>query len=489
MAVHREISTPQGVLRGVESGGVFTLLGVRYGDDTAGANRFRAPRLPRAWDGVRDAVIFGPSAPQIDNRDRLGRLMHPRNGSPLEGGPTSEDCLRLNIWAPAARTGEELPVLVWLHGGGYLAGSGNEMWFNGDVLAATEEVVIVTVTHRLGILGFLDLRAEGLPDSAHAGMLDIVMALQWVRDNISSVGGDPSRVTIAGQSGGGAKVAALCAMPAATDLFARAIMMSGPFPRVLPQTAASEFRDRVVGAAEGGVASLLDVPVDDLIHLQADALAAAGLSFGPESMESSGGIGPTLDAVHLPEHPFWPVATPRFTGKQLLIGWTTHEVGSLFAADPRFTVDLTADEAIARLTELGVPRAEAAFTTTATEVLDERPHLVFARVLSSMLFEGPARDLASIAATVADSVWAYEFREMSDVLDGLVGSCHSLDIPYVFGTVERIPLVGVNPYRATLSREMSRAWVRFATVGIPEADTEWLPWNDDERFVHAFACP
>ncbi|WP_345047275.1 carboxylesterase family protein, partial [Microbacterium invictum] len=234
---HIEVLTTAGRVRGYVQGDVTAFLGIPYGADTRD-HRFRPPLPVQKWEGVRDATSFGPACPQVvftDEEDAaaLRWLEHPVGGSPLEGGAVGEDCLRVNVWAPANHS-ESLPVLVWLHGGGFTNGSGNEGWFNGDRLAAAEDVVVVTVTHRLGVFGFLSLcddSGEPITGSAKPGMLDIVLALEWVHDNIAAFGGDPSRVTIAGHSGGSGKVAALLAMPAAEGLFTRAIMQSGPVSR------------------------------------------------------------------------------------------------------------------------------------------------------------------------------------------------------------------------------------------------------------------
>lgn len=485
----RDISTTSGILRGVEADGVFSLLGVPYGADTSGDGRFRAPRDVPPWSGVRDALVFGDAAPQLDSRGPLERLMHPRNGSPLEGAPMGEDCLRLNVWAPAGDSEAKLPVLVWLHGGGYLGGSGNEMWFNGDVLAATGDVVVVTVTHRLGALGFLDLRPLDEPDSAHAGMLDIIAALEWVQRNIAEVGGDPARVTVAGQSGGSAKVAALCAMPAAGDLFARAAMMSGPFARVVPQESVSDFRERFLQAAgTRDVGTLREMSQSQLLAAQGQALAGGGAhSFDAAAMESMAGIGPVLDPLHLPAHPFWPFATPNVAGKQLLIGWTSHEVGSLLPRGPRFNENLTRDVAVAMLDGFGVADAAREFDVAAAHDPSEPPNLLFARILSTTLFAEPGRQLARVAAMSAAAVFTYEFAEHSDALGGLLGACHSLDIAYFFGTGSRIPLVGETPARRDLSSRMSRALISFAASGAPEDPAgEWAPWADERGASHRF---
>ncbi|GAA2974114.1 para-nitrobenzyl esterase [Microbacterium terrae] len=481
----------QGELRGISTAGVVSFLGVPYGASTGGANRFRAPQPTPHWEGVRDAREFGPSAPQHDLRvapagalgDVLSMLM-PRGGSPVEAAPTDEDCLRVNIWAPEGCEGAQLPVLVWLHGGGFAAGSGNEMSFNGDVLAKAGELVVVSVTHRLGLLGFLDLRELGEPESANAGMLDIVAALEWIRRNIHAFGGDPRRVTICGQSGGSGKVATLNAMPSARALFARSIMMSGPFGRPLPAEDAAAMRAQVLDAVGNpSVADLREAPLPRLLEVQA-ALRSA--SFLPKRNEKglamTPGFGPSIDAVQLPEDAFGQEPTDGVRGKELLIGWTTHEATFLLAAEADFSTTMTAQDAAQRVDALkdldGVGYAELVERHPG-----EAPHLLLGRRLSWLAFEGPSRVIADQASEKAAGVWAYEFRQPTEVLDGLLGATHSLELAYVFGTVDRIPLTGRSLDRMAVSREMMTAWARFAHGG----DPGWERWGE-ARHVHGFGA-
>lgn len=486
------LTTAAGTLHGIDDGAVATFLGVPYGASTAGVNRFQAPQPVPAWVGVREARSFGPVSPQLDGRlgasptgIALQRLQYPRGSSALEGSVMSEDCLRLDLWAPSGATASSLPVLVWLHGGGYLAGTGNEMWFNGDVLAARGDVVVVTVTHRLGLMGFLDLRSHGYPDSANAGMLDIVAALNWVRDNIGSLGGDPDRVTILGQSGGSGKVAALNAMPAAEGLFARSIMMSGPFDKVISHAGAEAIRDRALSVLPDPSSGYADLPIEVFLDAQAHALFTGPTTFGEVSMVEMMGFGATLDATHLPAHPIGVEVAAGFHGRDLMIGWTTHEVSSLFVDQPAFGTHMTDDHAVGWLNSMSGGHGRVLYDGLAAAFQSEPAHLKLSRILSKQMFQEPARDIADRVSTVARNVWVYEFAEQTEVLDGLLGSCHSLDIAYWFGTVGRIPLTGSGEERELLARQMADALVTFASVGIPRTAEGWEPWDPEnpEPFV------
>lgn len=479
------VAVDGGTIRGIDNAGVVSFLGVPYGASTAGENRFQRPQPVAPWTGVRDALTFGPSAPQVDTRShstgsapRLLTLLYPRTGSPAEGGPISEDCLRVNVWSPS--NAEGLPVLVWLHGGGFTHGSGNEMAFNGDTLAAAANIVVVTVTHRLGILGFLDLREEGAPESANAGMLDLVAALEWVQRNIAALGGDPNRVTIAGQSGGSAKVAALTAIPAAHGLFSRGIMMSGPFTHMTTPDEAATLRRTVADIA--GITSLQrwrSEPLEALLAAQAEQLRRAPLapsSEGPPSLAAIPGFAPSLDPGHLPHDPF------QSSGPaELMIGWTTHEAAMFLAEDPAFTTDLTAEEAATRVDPMsaidGVTYADLAQRFPA-----EPPHLLLARRMSELMFAGPSRELAAQAHDAGSQVWTYEFAQPTEVLGGLLGACHSLDLAYAFGTVDRVPLTGRSLDRLAISREMMRAFAAFARMGNPG----WDAWTPTTPSTHTF---
>lgn len=492
-----EVNTRAGRLRGVEVDGLLRFLGVSYGQDTSGTNRFHPPVPVEPWVGLRDALSFGPAAPQPDSpaegegdAARLEWLMHPHGGSALEGGPTSEDCLRLNIWAPAERS-ELHPVIVWLHGGGFTSGTGNELWYNGDVLASAEQLVVVTVTHRLGILGFLDLRADevgGVAGSANAGLLDLVEALRWVQENISEFGGDPANVTIAGQSGGSGKVAALSAMPAAQDLFTRAIMQSGPIRRFATGDESTAVRDRVLSAMGAtGLADLQALPVGALMEGQRAALTADMVSMESLSLEIVPGLAPSLDPIDLPQNPFAGDPSAAMSGRDLMIGWTDHEITSLLAGSPIFTADMTAQQAIGMLDYAAPGHGSESYAHLCSIAPDEPPHLLWTRALTNATFRDPSLGIAEIVSDRGGRVWAYNFQQKTDVLEGLLGSCHSLDIPFVFGTLHRIPLVGQAANLESLSREMMHAWATFARDGVPAVTGGWTEWRRDAPAVHTFS--
>lgn len=232
------VETTAGKIRGVFEDQVYAFKGVPYGASTAGSSRFLPPAKPQAWTGVLDTVAFAPQAPQANGvRPEFFAMMAPQNPA------MSEDCLHVNVWTSSLGASAKKPVMVWLHGGGYSSGSANWTLYDGTALAAKHDVVLVGVNHRLNVFGYLylaELGGEKFRDSGNAGMLDIIAALQWVHDNISAFGGDPSKVMIFGESGGGGKVSTLMAMPAAKGLFHRAAVQSASAIKGIPRDRATQ---------------------------------------------------------------------------------------------------------------------------------------------------------------------------------------------------------------------------------------------------------
>ena len=457
------VETGTGRLRGITSGGVSTFLGVPYGDSVSGERRFGAPRPHPSWAGVRDAVTFGPAAPQSD--PRLGcsrefhevlRLLYPGVPSPLEGRAMGEDALVLNVWASAADSGPK-PVMVWLHGGGFVHGTGAEGWFQGDRLAARGDVVVVTINHRLGVLGFLPV-SEALGDegasSSVAGMLDVVLALRWVRDNIQAFGGDAGNVTIFGQSGGGMKVSALMAMPSARGLFHKAIVQSGPGLRVVEPADADRNLARllsILGLDSSAQLRDLDVPT----LLSAQGAAMAGLTWGP-----------VLHDTELPRHPFAEGADPHVDAIPLLIGTATHEA-ALFLAEHAWYHQLTDADLPSRFSsELGDESGELLeFYRDTTD--ETAPQLLLARARTDAMFVSSTVTLADTKARQSAPVFGYRLDYRTEVLGGVLGAHHSLDLPLVFDNADRSPTTGQRPERLAVAADMASAWARFARFGNP----------------------
>jgi para-nitrobenzyl esterase len=421
--------TPAGEVRGVRTGGVTAFRGIPYADSTA---RFQPPGPVRPWSGVRDATEFGPPAPQV-------------------GAPGAEDgCLTLNIWTPAVDG--RLPVLVWLHGGRYQEGSGADPWTDGTRLAATGEVVVVTVNYRLGAFGFLhlgDRLGADFATSGTVGLQDQIAALRWVRDAIAGFGGDPGTVTVFGESAGGAAVVALLTMPGAAGLFHRAIAQSPPTQRVLDRAAADRVTGRMLelsGVTEP--ADLLTLPAGAVLDAQRRLLTE---HLGPSSGQP---FQPVVDGVSLPLAPLAAARLGRYADVPVLLGTNREEAGSMVSAPwfPRTAVQLA--ELIA---DAPGDYRDAVSYLTDTEYL--LPTIRFAEAL----------------AGTGARVWCYLFAWAPDH-DGNCGACHSIEIPFVFDNLDRpgvAELCGPRPPRK-LARRMGRAWRTFARAGVPP---DWPPYR------------
>jgi para-nitrobenzyl esterase len=382
------------------------------------------------------------------------RLYFPHGGGQTEGSPIGEDCLSLNVWSPATGPDERLPVMVWFHGGSYRAGSGAATLTVGDALAATGRVVVVTVNHRLGALGFfaLDhLLGEEYRGSGLLGLTDMVLALEWVRDNIAAFGGDPDRVTAFGQSGGGGKVAALLRMPSAAGLFQRCIVQSPGGSPLDPESGVrqTEAMLKAIGATDAR--ELESLPVGRFV----------------EGQGRLADLGP------------WPVADGELLlavddestaaladGVPILIGTTTHEWSLMVAGSPWYA---TLDEAsLAAALESASPGIDGAGTSA--EYRERHPEdsvpLRFSRIMADRFF-GAEVDSIVAARASRDALYRYEFAYQSDAEPGPLGATHCIDVPCVFGTVRWTPLVGDRPERWGLERRVMETWISFAENGMP----------------------
>ncbi|MAT49750.1 MAG: carboxylesterase, partial [Porticoccaceae bacterium] len=316
------VETVSGTLEGQSSRGVFSFLGIPYGADTGGKNRFLPPQPPATWSGVRRADQFGP---QCAHRQppMQGDITKVLIYSDL---PHSEDCLTLNVWTPAVNDGGKRPVMVYFHGGGFFMGSSADRYYEGSNLSRDNDVVVVTLNHRLSVFGYLQPGADAGPEYANAGaagMLDLVQGLEWVRDNIARFGGDPDNVTIFGQSGGGIKVAAIMTMPVAKGLYHKAIMQSGPGRYLNTPEQAAELA--------GAVFNRLGVSGDDIAALQ--AVPAETLL---DAADGGMRLLPVMGNSAIPDHPFADSAPAQSAHVPLLIGGMKDEATSSLLSDPEW---------------------------------------------------------------------------------------------------------------------------------------------------------
>jgi len=486
MAQDVVVETNCGKIRGIDENDVKVFKGIRYAESPVGEGRFEPPRKLQPWTGVRDAFGFGDRAMQDDNAFALPpALLKLFAGRELP--PMSENCLVLNVWTPAVNDGRKRPVMFWCHGGAFIAGSGDSPWYEGTNLCRKGDVVVVTINHRLGAFGYLHLGefgGEEFAASGNAGMLDIVAALEWVRDNIAAFGGDAGNVTIFGESGGGAKVSVLMAMPAANGLFHKAIIQSGPAVQMATRDDASETTRQLLAElnlSSDKVSELRRIPALKLAQAQAAILKKVSMmSFANRRRV---GFNPVVDGKHLPGGPFAPTA-PAISAKiPLMIGTNKDEMTLFFGLAPWLD---RLDEATMR------QRVQMFAGEQAERIIEPYQH---ARPGDSL------RDLVLAIATdhamripslvIADRkvaqhgapVFVYLFTWETPVLDGKLKSPHALEIPFVFDTVQTSGLTGDSPTRFALAEKMSRTWLAFARTGNPnhEGIPDWPSYSADRR--------
>jgi para-nitrobenzyl esterase len=475
------VETSHGKLLGVRENGVLSFKGVRYGETTGGANRFRPPVPVKPWAGVRDALAFGASAPQIA-------------GSPqgLSGWynaiqPMSEDCLFLNVFAPDATPGKassahgaggRRPVMVWLHGGAWSSCAGTAPGFDGTRLARDGDVVVVTVNHRLNVFGYLAIGGKdpGFADAGTAGVLDMVAALRWVRDNAAAFGGDPGNVTIFGQSGGAAKVTALMAMPAARGLFHKAIVQScSGGLRLDGQEEASRQTQALatqLGLTEVSGPALQAVPMDRLLN----AMKGVADPFRP-----------VLDGRNFMQNPFDPTAPAIASDIPLMIGNAATETTLYLAADmANFSLDAAeVERRLARWLQIDAAEAKRLMDAYEAQEPDSTPSDLLAAITTDYNYRRNTTRVAELQAMQAKApVYAYVFDWKTPVLGGVLRSPHTLEVPFVFGTTDAAAaLVGSGPQLPALMRETMARWTSFAHRGVPEAPEglKWTPYDMANR--------
>ena len=479
--------TKQGQLRGIEKLGCLQFRGVPFAAPPVGDLRWRSPRPPSSWDGLRDATQFGAICPQV-----AGTLEALGAGRVREENPMDEDCLTLNLFTPSVDDARR-PVMVWIHGGAFSTGSGRLPWYFGHNFAR-DGVVVVTINYRVSAFGFLHLEdafGNEFRDSSSVGTQDQIAALEWVQDNIERFGGDPDNVTIFGESAGGMSVGTLLAAPKAKGLFHKAIPQSGASHSSLPPEVASLVTARfceLAGVRPGDTEALRALTVDQIVVVLksiGELIAAENVDlFGDGHSGFTMAFQPVFGGDVLPKFPIEALRDGSGAGVPTLVG-TTKEEWKLF------TLMVKRD---ARLVREPRPLRNlcAKADRSATELVDvyERrlgePSAVELRELleTDHLFRIPAIRLAEAQVANDTPTWMYRFDFRSPAFGGRLGACHALEIPFVFDNLDApgVNMLTGNDAPQSLATAAHAAWVAFAKTGDPTTDTlAWPAFDTDRR--------
>lgn len=468
---HPIATTRSGKIRGLTAHNIHIFRGIPYAADTA-TRRFMPALKEQPWEGVRDTLKFGPAAPQRGTRE-----------------PLSEDCLSVNVWTPGLRDGARRPVLFYIHGGGYDNGSGSDPQYDGINLCLRGDVVVITVNHRLNAFGYLYLAQLGSADFAHSGnigQLDLVQALQWVKEHAAEFGGDPNNVTVFGQSGGGAKIITLMAMPAAKHLFHRAFTMSGQQVTAAGPRAATQRAEMFLDAL-----SLSPKKVADIKTLPIEKLLEATRVKDPSRIENSGlYFGPVLDNQTLLRHPFYPDAPHQSRDIPLVIGNTKDETRAFLGGDPA-NFKLTWEQLPQKLIEQQYVdiNAEVVITEYRRLYPDYSPSDVFfAATTAGRSWRGAIIEAEERAKQGAPA-FVYQLDWGSPLDEGKFGAFHTLDIPLVFDNILQAgSRTGSSVQAQKLADQMSEALLAFARTGNPShaGIPQWKPYTLQKRETLVF---
>ncbi len=468
-----ETDTAYGKVQGIQNTGIKEFKGIPYGASTGGRNRFMPPKKPAPWKGVRECFAHGQISPQppTDLRSDYGMMIH----WDYQPGGMGEDCLTLNIWTPGLKDGAKRAVLVSFHGGGFTTGSGNAIGFDGAQLARFGDVVVVTVNHRLGVLGYTQLADLGAPAefayAGCAGIMDLTASLEWVRDNIESFGGNPRNVMIFGQSGGGAKTSAILATPAAKGLFHRAAVQSGSMLKFVPKERATQGAEALLkqlGIAKSRIADLQKVSWQQLLEAQ----VAAGVGIGG---------GPVLDGKYLTHDPFDPSAPPESADIPLIVS-TTLEDAALSLTN--FTISEADLKGI----------ADKRYNNKGAEILalyrkyypEKSPFLIQAMMFTDGGFRRSAFKQAELkAAQGQGAIYMYQWEWPTPAFGGRYGAVHGLDVSGSFREARD------GNDMARVADQLSSSWVAFAKTGNPNNARipPWPTFDAKTRATMIFGTP
>jgi len=468
-----ETDTNYGRVQGIQTTGIKEFKGIPYGASTAGRNRFLPPKKPVAWKGVRECLAHGQISPQAltDLRSDYGMMIH----WDYQPGGMGEDCLNLNIWTPGLKDGAKRPVLVSFHGGGFTTGSGNAIGYDGAQLARFGDVVVVTVNHRLAVLGYTQLADLGAPAefayAGCAGIMDLTASLEWVRDNIENFGGNPGNVMIFGQSGGGAKTSSILATPAAKGLFHRAAVQSGSMLKFVP-------RDRATMGTEA-LLKQLDIPkarIADLQKISWQQLLEAQVAAG-----AGVGAGPVLDGKYLTHDPFDPAAPPESAEIPLIVS-TTLEDAAL--ALTNFT--LSEAELKALIDKRYKDKGADVLAMYRKYYPEKSPYLIQAMLFTDAGFRRSAIKQAELkAAQATGAIYMYQWDWPTPSFGGRYGAVHGLDVSGSFREARD------GNDMARVADQLSSSWVAFAKTGNPNNSRipPWPVFDAKTRATMVFGTP
>src|SRR6266481_1776531 len=498
--------TNAGKIRGFKRNGVYIFKGVPYGASTAGARRFMPPVKPEPWKEIRNALQYGRVCPNQDsahfstdgknlaNFDEDAFVLHRGAAATVPG----EDCLRLNLWTQEINASRKRPVLVYMHGGGFSGGSGHDLLsYNGESLARNHDVVALTHNHRLNAYGYLNLKelgGEEYTSSANVGMLDIVAVLKWVCENITTFGGDPSCVTIFGQSGGGGKVLALMAMPAAKGLFHRAIVQSGPFLKSLSPDYSRRLAELLLAElslSRSQVQELQEISVDRLSSAAAEAMRKM---HQPKSflhpVFGEHDWGPTVDGHILPRHPFDPGAPEISADVPLLTGSNLHEFVN--GLDRPEAQALRVDELDRLVSQEFGDRSREIVEAYRCNYPEATPFDLYATIAAACVRRPAFEQASRKAALRAAPAYSYIYAWRTPVLNGRPGSFHASEIAFTFDNAEICDHYSCGvPEAFVLSKQISNAWANFARTGNPSHSglPRWPAYRSERRATMYLDAP
>ncbi len=476
------VETASGKVRGAMAEGVMEFRTIPYAASTGGANRFLPSQPVARWSSVRDCLAFSGKAPQAGLRPPTRPELENFSGA-ADPSPETEDCLTLNVWTPAC-DGAKRPVMVWFHGGAFAYGNANSPRTRGSRLAMQNDVVVVTVNQRLNIFGHLDLSSVGGHAlSGNAGTLDMVASLEWVRDNIAGFGGDPGTVLIFGESGGGAKVSTLLAMPRAKGLFHRAIIQSGAAVRLRTKERAAALTACVLQHLGATAETIQSVPVADLLAAVEPATHALGPS--PDPLFDRYPFGPVVDGDVLPAHPFDPMAADTCADVPVIIGDMKTETANFLAVvDKVWDRSLTADELRTRVEAIAGPHTGRVLDLYGQLYPEQNAAERLIAITTDCNFRIRSLVLAQRRAALNRApIWMYSFDWETPVLNKKLKAPHAMDVPFVFNTLDLTNATGGSPEGQALADTMSALWAGFARTGQPAhaAIPAWPPYEATHR--------